>query len=61
MHHEAKTVYLFMRELVKNPNERACRRLFADWLEANDEPELAEEVREECPDHTGMLPRDCSC
>jgi uncharacterized protein (TIGR02996 family) len=48
MNQEAKELYRFMEAIGKNPEDLDTRRVFADWLEEHDEPELADYHRKYC-------------
>jgi uncharacterized protein (TIGR02996 family) len=42
---EAKELHRFMSALTNDPRDVTTRRIFADWLDDHDEPELAGEQR----------------
>jgi uncharacterized protein (TIGR02996 family) len=50
MHQEAKELHRFMLAIHAEPSDLTTRRVFADWLDDHDEPELAQEQREFCTD-----------
>lgn len=45
MHSEAKELKAFLDAIQQNPRDVTTRKIFADWLDEHDEPELADEQR----------------
>jgi len=45
MNRETKEYKAFTDQIAANPNDLNNRRIFADWLDEHDEPELANEQR----------------
>ena len=50
MNTEAKELRAFLTALADNPRDVDLRRVFADWLDEHDAPELADEQRKFCLD-----------
>lgn len=51
MNQEARELYRLLTYVRDNPADMAARRVYADWLDDHDEPELAAEQREVCDRH----------
>lgn len=45
MNQQAREVYAMMDAIMKNPRDVDTRKMLADWLDENDEPELAQQHR----------------
>lgn len=45
MNSESKELHAFMKQVHDYPRDVKTRKVFADWLEDHDEPELADEQR----------------